>query len=422
VRILIANSNRLVLGGVEKYLQSLIPSLLGRGHSVGLLYEYPAAAAEEGIDSQAARMPSWCSSEQGVDSVLRSLKTWAPDVVYSHGLDTTELERSLLDSYPAALYAHTYYGTCVSGRKCHSFPQLQPCDRQFGAPCLALYYPRRCGGLNARTMWQLFQLQSQRKSRFPDYQAVLVASRHMHREYERHGVSQDRLHLVPLPIDGPYPGVMAPRPPVAARPNTQGYRVLFVGRLVDVKGVSHLLRAIPLAARKLGRPLTLTIAGSGPERGKTDELARQLGLSVEFAGWVDSEQRSDLMSQADLVAVPSLWPEPFGLVGIEAGCFGVPAVGFAVGGIPDWLIPGQTGELAPGDPPTVEGLAEAMVRALADPAHHQKLRIGAWEMAKQFSLERHLTQLERILSAAAGTTPGLIPAPVDTCDGVVRET
>src|SRR6202034_271377 len=98
----------------------------------------------------------------------------------------------------------------------------------------------------------------------------------------------------------------------------------------------------------------------------------------------------DLMRQADLVAVPSLWPEPFGLVGIEAGCFGVPAVGFAVGGIPDWLIPGQTGELAPADPPTVEGLAEAIVRALEDPAHYQKLCSGAWEMAKRFSLERHL--------------------------------
>ena len=167
---------------------------------------------------------------------------------------------------------------------------------------------------------------------------------------------------------------------------------------MDVKGVSHLLRAIPIAAAKLGCPLALTIAGDGPERGKIEGLARQIGLNVDFAGWVDTEERSNLLRQTDLVAVPSLWPEPFGLVGIEAGSFGVPAVGFAVGGIPDWLIPGQSGELAPGDPPTVDGLAQAMVRALANPEHYAKLCLGAWEMARQFTLERHIAQLEQIIS------------------------
>jgi glycosyltransferase involved in cell wall biosynthesis len=404
MRILIATSHRGLWGGAEKYLQSVMPGLIERGHSLGLLYEYPSQA-EGGIDSVVGGVPAWCSMELGVDSALRSLQTWAPDIVYSQGLDDSELERSLLDSYPVALYAHTYYGTCVSGRKCHASPRLEPCDRQFGTACLALYYPRRCGGLNPRTMWQLFELQSKRKSRLPDYRAVLVASRHMYREFERHGVPTDRLHLVPPPAGGSLPDAVAPRPR-AALPRAQGYRILFAGRLIDVKGVDHLLRAIPLAAAKLGRPLTLTIAGDGPERAKIEDAALRLGLTVEFAGWVDTEQRSELMRQADLVAVPSLWPEPFGLVGIEAGCFGVPAVGFAVGGIPDWLIPGQSGELAPGDPPTVDGLAEAMLRALVDPAHYQKLRVGAWEMSKQFSLERHLAQLEPLLTA--GERPGCV--------------
>lgn len=403
MRILVATSHRGLWGGVEKYLQSAIPGLIQHGHSVALLYEYALNANEEGIDSRAGRVPSWCSTELGVDSALQSIKSWAPDAVYSHGLDDNQLERRLLDTYPSALYAHTYYGTCISGRKCHSWPRLQPCGRRFGAACLMLYYPRRCGGTNPRTMWQLYQLQSKRVSILPDYQAVLVASQHMYHEYQQHAVSPDRLHLVPLPIDEGDAGA-----PVH-RPSAQRDRILYVGRLINVKGVSHLLRAVPLAARKLGRSLSLTIAGDGPDRAKIEELARQLGLTVKFAGWVDSEQRSHLMRETDLVAVPSLWPEPFGMVGVEAGRFGVPAVGFAVGGIPDWLIPGRTGELAPGDPATVDGLAEAMVRALADPQHYQKLCAGAWEMAKQFSLARHVEGVERIISAglAASTgTPG----------------
>lgn len=394
MRILIATPHRGLWGGVERYVQSLIPELLRRGHSVGLLYEYPVDSAGSRIDAQFEELPSWCSREMGSDSVLGAVKSWSPEVVYSQGLDDNDLERSLSISFPSALYAHTYYGTCISSRKCYSWPRLEPCSRQLDASCLLLYYPRRCGGLNPRTMWQLFQLQSQRKSRFGQYRAVLVASRAMYEEYQRHGVSQDRLHLVPLPVEDPLACTATPVKEI------RNYNILFVGRLMDVKGVSHLLRALPLASKMLGHPLRLTIAGDGPDRAKLEELARRLHLMVKFTGWIDSQARSHQMHQTELLAVPSLWPEPFGMVGVEAGRYGVPAVGFAVGGIPDWLVPGQTGELAPADPPTSEGLAAAIARALANPDHYRKLSSGAREMAQRFSMERHLADLERILGLA----------------------
>jgi glycosyltransferase involved in cell wall biosynthesis len=107
------------------------------------------------------------------------------------------------------------------------------------------------------------------------------------------------------------------------------------------------------------------------------------------------------MRQADLLAVPSVWPEPFGLVGIEAGSIGLPAVAYAVGGIPDWLLPGQSGEVAAADPPTVDGLADAIVRALADPGHYANLCRGAWEVAQRFTLDTHIAKLVPILEAAA---------------------
>jgi glycosyltransferase involved in cell wall biosynthesis len=105
------------------------------------------------------------------------------------------------------------------------------------------------------------------------------------------------------------------------------------------------------------------------------------------------------MRGADVLAVPSVWPEPFGLVGLEAGCVGLPAVAFAVGGITDWLRPGESGELASGRPPTVVGLTRALVGALGDPVHLTRLRRGAWCVAQQFSPTRHLKELERVLSA-----------------------
>jgi glycosyltransferase involved in cell wall biosynthesis len=409
MRILIASAHRNLIGGVEKYLQALIPGLLDRGHDVGFLYEYPADPAKEQVHPPATPLRTWCVAELGVPAVLNSVAQWRPDIVYCHGLDGAEsvsLESALLDRYPGVLYVHNYDRTCATGRKCFSFPKIQACTRQLGPACLLLHYPRRCGGLHPGTMWRRYQRHTQLNSRLPDHRAILVASSHMHAELQRNGAKPETLHLVPLPTTDVVPQ------PTLPRPKSFTGRILFVGRLTDVKGADHLIQAIPKAAEKLGRPLTLTIAGDGAEGPKLREMSARLGVAVEFAGWVQTPEKLNLMRQSDLLAVPSLWPEPFGLVGIEAGCVGLPAAAYAIGGIQDWLLPGETGESAPSDPPTVEGLAEAIVRALASPEHYARLCRGAWQFAQRFSLENHLAQLEPILGVESSLQPTPRPTSV----------
>jgi glycosyltransferase involved in cell wall biosynthesis len=243
-------------------------------------------------------------------------------------------------------------------------------------------------------MLQMFRVQMSRKARLPQYQAVLVASRHMHDEFLRNGVSADKLYLVPLPTTDLDPDECEP---VLREP---GGEILFLGRLAAVKGVHYLIQSIPAAAERLKRPLKLTIAGEGPERQNLQQLALRWGVPAEFVGWVSKHRKIGLMRNADVLVVPSLWPEPFGLVGIEAGCVGLPAVGYAVGGVSDWLFPGESGELAPGDPPTVAGFTEALVRALADPTHYVDLRRGAWRTARRFTFEEHLDRLENVAFAS----------------------
>jgi glycosyltransferase involved in cell wall biosynthesis len=236
----------------------------------------------------------------------------------------------------------------------------------------------------------MFRVQTDRKASLPQYQAVLVASRHMQEEFLRNGVSADKLHLVPLPTTDLAPDECEPAS------KAPGGEILFLGRLSPVKGLHYLIQSIPAATEQLKRPLNLTIAGDGPEKAKLQQLALRLRVQARFVGWVDKGKKIDLMRAADVLAVPSLWPEPFGLVGIEAGCVGLPAVGYAVGGIGDWLLPGESGELAPGNPPTVIGITEALVRALANPTHYLDLRRASWRMAKRFTLEDHLDKLESL--------------------------
>ncbi len=392
MRILISTAHRNMVGGVEKYLQKILPVLAHRGHELALVYEHRFDPELERIDLVDLNLPSHGIQESGVGQGIRFVRDWKPDVVYSQGLEAVEFQSALLNEYPVVFYAHNYVGTCISGEKCHSFPSPVPCDRQLGPACLALYFPRRCGGLHPMTMLTMYQRSSEHNLQLPKYAAILVASAHMRREYVRHGVPPERVHLTPLPN----PIELARESGADARTGTGG-QLLFLGRLTKLKGGAELLRAMPLAEKKLGIPLSLTIAGDGPERLRLEKFAKQHHLAVEFAGWVGGSRKAELIQKADLLVVPSLWPEPFGLVGIEAGAHGLPAVGYDAGGISDWLTPGYSGELASAQPPTVDGLADAIFRALSDPSHYAHLCRGAREVAGRFTFAAHLAMLESTL-------------------------
>jgi glycosyltransferase involved in cell wall biosynthesis len=213
----------------------------------------------------------------------------------------------------------------------------------------------------------------------------------MREEYLRHGLAESQVVCVPLFGDG----APDPEPPT---PRPLSGQVLMVGRLTDLKGGVELVRALPRARAALGRELELVVAGDGPERPRMQAEAVARRVPVRFVGWVDRPERERLMRGADLLAVPSVWPEPFGMVGVEAGGVGLPSVAFAVGGIPDWCEPGVSGELAPGAPPTSEGLADAITRALRDEGHHARLREGAWRLSRRFRAEAHVDALGALLS------------------------
>jgi glycosyltransferase involved in cell wall biosynthesis len=384
MRLLIASEFAEVVGGRETYLRAVIPLLRAAGYELGFAFERPPHTGMPSILDEDAG-PNW-----NLTTDLGGITAWNPDVVFLHGLADARLERQIADRFDAVYFAHGYNGVCVTGTRCHTLPEYATCNRTLGLACLFQYYPRRCGGLNPATMVHLYQTQTRRRATFNRYRTVLVASRHMRDEYQRHGVASDRLRLLPLFA----PNVVRDDDPPPPRSRTD--RVLFVGRTIPLKGLQHLIAALPIACAKLGRRLTLVVAGDGSERAQAEADVRRLGIDLEFLGWVGPERRTAEMRRADVLAVPSLWPEPFGLVGVEAGSVGLPAVGYATGGIPDWLLPGETGESASGSRPSPTELATALVRALKDDVHLQRLRVGAWEMAGRFTADAHVQALSEV--------------------------
>ena len=184
------------------------------------------------------------------------------------------------------------------------------------------------------------------------------------------------LELLPLGVDTDR-FRPSERPPPGPR-----LRVGFVGRLIPLKGVDVLLRAVALDDR-----LDLDVYGGGPDDADLRTLAAGLGLTgrVAFHGHVDEAALVEVFPTFDVLAVPSVttdgWVEQFGRVVVEGQASGVPVVASDSGALPD--VVGETGLLVPPSDPTA--LASALVRLLDEPGLWARLREAGRGNVARFS-------------------------------------
>jgi glycosyltransferase involved in cell wall biosynthesis len=137
-----------------------------------------------------------------------------------------------------------------------------------------------------------------------------------------------------------------------------------------------------------------TIVGSGNHLPACKELAADLGIEkrVSFTGWIEHQRLEQFYRNARAVIVPSRWPEPFGMVGLEAMARGRPVVAFNSGGISDWLEDGVTGLLVP--PADVATLTFAMQALLDKPVIAEDMgRAGAGRVSSDFSHQAYLAAI-----------------------------
>jgi len=388
MRIAVAHESVGTEGGVETYLLSTIQGLRHRGHQVALVYYRRSDSATPLRSSSHVALGI---EEHGIDAVFDELGAWRPDVAFSHNMGPLIVDRRLMDRWPAVKMLHGYFGTCVSGLKMHAFPSPCVCDRTFGPACLALYAPRRCGELSASAMIRGYRWAHEQRGLFGRYARTIVASQHMRDEMLRHGAPGDRLDVLPL-----FSTVKSQ----AESPSAERDTVLFAGRMTSLKGGQVLVSAAAHASRLLGRPVNVIMAGDGPQKGAWRALARSLGVPLELTGWLTLDDRARVYARGMIAVMPSLWPEPFGLSGLDAAALGRPTIAFDVGGIREWLTDGVNGLLVA--PRTgAEGLARAIASILDRPAECARMGQCALEVSCRMSPAAHVERLEAVLRRAA---------------------
>ncbi|MDQ2805270.1 MAG: glycosyltransferase family 4 protein, partial [Pseudomonadota bacterium] len=161
-------------------------------------------------------------------------------------------------------------------------------------------------------------------------------------------------------VDNGVPAAPEPRAPGIA---TGPFRLLFLGNLLERKGLADLLNALARPEAR-GVDFRLTVAGGGAVD-RYREMATSLGLAdcVDFTGWVDQTAARTLLSQSDALVLPS-YDEGLPLVILEAMATGVPVICTPVGAIPEVFVDRRTALFVqPGDR---SGLAATLVELSRD--------------------------------------------------------
>lgn len=323
-------------------------------------------------------------------SPLGRMATSGQAIFHVHSLSEPKLMDALFAIAPVIRTIHEPRIFCPGQGKYWAKTE-STCTVPCGVHCLVHAYTKRCCNRHPkRLLRQYLNTRYELKTATKRYARLMANSWYTKDEAILAGVSPKSVDLLHL---------FTPKTSEPVAQSTK-QRLVFVGRLSRTKGLHYLLDAIALIAQQC-KQVHLDVIGAGHDEAAFHAQAEVLGIAqqVTFHGWADSETVGRYVDEATMVAFPSIYPEAFGLSGIEAMMRGKPVVGFDVGGVKDWLRHEETGLLVPVK--DTQGFADAVTRILGD--DELRLRMGrrAREIAlAEFSEEVHMQKLIKIYEAA----------------------
>lgn len=384
----------LTIGGLPNHVLDQARALAEAGDTVVVAHGGPAPAH---LDTQGVPLLSWPAGDAA--QALASITAWRPEVLHLHLCSDRALLRGLLalraQGVPLLRSFHDYTSLCLRrGRR--RFPGDR-CQRALGLGCLL----QGCGlgpppaGRRWPTLANL-PAKLDECAAYRGFDMSLVGSRYMQRTLLNNGFAAERVRL--LPYFSRFDQAAQGHTPLAPKPrgvpgHTRPLALMFAGQAVAGKGLLPLLRALA----GLRGPWQLLAVTAGPQLDAAKALSHRLGLAarIHFQAWLPPAQVAGLYRQADLLVIPSVWDDPGPLVGLEALSMGTPVLGFPVGGIPDYAIPGQTGFLA--HEARVPALTQALQQALQQGAELARLgQQGRAHVAQVHGRQRHVQTLQAI--------------------------
>jgi glycosyltransferase involved in cell wall biosynthesis len=316
-------------------------------------------------------------------TVKRILRTERPDIVHVMKL------RGLS---PALWSAAAATGCRPLIQTCHDYELMSPDGVLQG----------RIGQWAREGKWMLRPYQSLRARVSRHVDVATAPSRYTLTTLTRHGFFPRAEHLV-VPNTHGYSLTeleqcrmkMTLRP--SPSPPTE-CRLLYFGRLETNKGIEGLCLAVAQAAQRWPN-LRLDVGGSGIMESR---LVQTYGdhPNICFHGYVSGAQKEVLLANADLLVLPSVVSEVFGIVIVEAYAYGKPVIASRAGGIPELVQEGQTGFLV--EPGNVAALQRAVEHACENGKLVAEMSKACFAAARRYSFENQTEQYLRAYEIGLG--------------------
>ncbi len=375
-------------GGAERYWATVLPELQQRYET--LLF---ARAVESHWTGVPQATPIACSDENSEPSEaaaarVREALAGCDVVVTANVFDSSVLEavRASASRWIARIHDHRAF--CPNGNKV--FPQFAAvCTAPMGAACTVNSALRGCIHGPRRSSLEIISRRLRTRDAIAGADAVLVSSEYMRGLCVQNGIPANIIHITPPPLaDDFFTGPTVP----------SGHDVLFFGRATLEKGLRSLIAAIGNIDRVVRPRLKVASRLTVTETDLLQTLAAKHGVDLQLLGWLSQAALRNAIDSAYIVALPSLWPEPFGLSGTQALARSRPVVAYDVGGVAEWIDGG--GIAVPRA--DAHALGEAITKLCSDGDLWSRLSSGARENAQRYRLDRHMRMLCELLSAREG--------------------
>jgi len=326
------------------------------------------------------------------ESVQNALWDFEPDLIYVHKMPQLDAMEALFGSgIPVVRMVHDHDLYCMRSYK-YNFFTRKICRRPASAYCIF-----GCAAFLARNREGKFPLKwvsyfAKKKEIRLNHKCtrLIVATQYMRDELIRNGFQAERIDVLP-PVPQPSQATL--------RSNFSRNLLIFAGQIIRGKGVDVLLESLA----RVEVPFDCIILGDGNHRGYCEQLSRQLGLEsrVHFKGFIPQNEIKEYYREATAVVLSSVWPEPFGAIGLEGMRYGLPVVAFDAGGIKEWLIDGFNGWLVRWM--DKDGFAARVQQLLTDKEEARRMGQNALKLASsQFDFSNYISGLESVFARVLG--------------------
>ncbi|PIP15544.1 MAG: glycosyltransferase family 1 protein [Candidatus Portnoybacteria bacterium CG_4_10_14_0_2_um_filter_43_36] len=403
MKILQINKFFFIKGGVERYFFDLSELLAGKGHQVipwsvrhDNNFPYPEQndfaqfidfSKNEGFFKEIAKGWKIIWNRDAGKKLEKVIQKHQPDIAHVHNI-FTHLSPSVISvlkkhDIPVAMTLHDYKFFCpnytffTNGETCFACLKKKNYYSCLIKKCVKnSYFKSLAGCLEGE--WQKFLKVSQKIDVF------LSPSSYLRRKAVEWGIPKEKIFTLP--------NFIFKEKEVVAGRSEKNY-ILYFGRLNQEKGVNLLVESFSEIFKNFPY-WKLKIVGEGPEEERLKKMVSGRE-EIEILGRQNSREMKKTIAGANLVVVPSLWPENFPYAVLESFCLARPVIAAKIGGLPELIKDGKTGILfKPGDK---GDLKEKIVYAINNLSRMKELGVFAQkEVLRKYNPDKHYQKLIKI--------------------------